>query len=53
LRFIDSNIFVYHMADDPQYGGVAARILERVEEGEEAATSTLVIAQVGSYLRRW
>ena len=52
MRFIDSNIFVYHMADDPTYGGVASRIIERIEKGEEAATSTLVISQVCSYLKR-
>lgn len=39
------------MAQDPRYGATATRILERIEEGEEAATSTLVIAQVCSYLR--
>jgi predicted nucleic acid-binding protein len=51
LRFVDSNVFIYHMAQDPRYGATATRILERIEEGEEAATSTLVIAQVCSYLR--
>jgi len=52
LRFIDSNIFVYHMAADPTYGEVASRIIERIEKGEEAATSTLVISQVCGYLKR-
>jgi len=51
LRFIDSNIFIYHMAQDPRYGEVASSIIKRVEEGEEAATSTLVIVQVCSYLK--
>jgi predicted nucleic acid-binding protein len=51
LRFVDSNVFVYHMAADPKYGGTVARILSRIEQGEEAATSTLVINQVVSYLK--
>ncbi|MFQ5950985.1 MAG: type II toxin-antitoxin system VapC family toxin, partial [Candidatus Geothermarchaeales archaeon] len=51
MRFVDSNVFIYHIAADPQYGGRARKILGRIEEGEEAATSTLVITQVCSYLR--
>jgi len=51
LRFVDSNIFVYHMAADPRYGETAARILSRIEQGEETATSTLVMNQVVSYLK--
>ena len=43
MRFIDSNVFVYHMAEDPRYGDTATEIIERIENGEEAATSTLVI----------
>ena len=48
---MDSNVFVYHLAADPRYGETAARILLRIEKGEEAATSTLVINQVVSYLK--
>jgi predicted nucleic acid-binding protein len=51
MRFVDSNVFVYHIAADPRYGETAARILSRIEQGEEAATSTLVINQVVSYLK--
>jgi len=51
LRFVDSNVFIYHMAQDPRYGETASRILRRIEEGEETATSTLVVAQVCGYLR--
>jgi len=39
------------MAEDPEYGDTASEIIRRVEEGEEAATSTLVISQVCSYLK--
>lgn len=52
MRFIDSNVFIYHLADDPEYGERASEILQKVESGSESAvTSTLVIAQVCSYLR--
>ncbi|MBS7650757.1 MAG: type II toxin-antitoxin system VapC family toxin [Candidatus Bathyarchaeia archaeon] len=51
MRFIDSNIFVYHMAEDPRYGEVAATIIKRIEDGEQVATSTLVISQVCGYLK--
>lgn len=51
MRFIDSNVFVYHLAGDPQYGKRATGILESVENGEETVTSTLAIAQVCGYLR--
>jgi predicted nucleic acid-binding protein len=39
------------MAEDPRYGDVATTIIRRIEEGEEAATSTLVISQVCGYLK--
>ena len=51
MKFVDANIFVYHMAGDPRYGDVAANIIERIEGGEKAVTSTLVISQVCGYLR--
>ncbi|MBS7638389.1 type II toxin-antitoxin system VapC family toxin [Candidatus Bathyarchaeota archaeon] len=51
MRFIDSNIFIYHLAADPRYGGRASEIIGRVEEGEPAVTSTLVLIQVCSYLK--
>jgi predicted nucleic acid-binding protein len=51
LRFVDSTVFVYHMAADPVYGNDATAILTRIEGGERAATSTLVASQVCAYLR--
>ena len=50
-RFVDSNVFVYHLADDPAYGGRARSILKGIQEGEEAVTSTLVISQVCGYIK--
>jgi len=39
------------MAGDPHHGEIASKIIERIEEGEETVTSTLVISQVCSYLK--
>jgi len=39
------------MAADPKYGRTANKILKRIEEGESAVTSTLVISQVSAYLK--
>jgi predicted nucleic acid-binding protein len=51
MRFIDSNVFIYHMASDPIYGPDAEAILRKVEAGEETVTSTLTIVQTCSYLK--
>lgn len=51
MRFIDSNVFVYHLAGDLKYGDRSTEILESVEKGEKAATSTIVLIQVCSYLK--
>ena len=52
MPFVDSNVFVYHLAADPIYGQTAKSLLEKIEGGEKCATSTLVIVQVCSYLKR-
>jgi predicted nucleic acid-binding protein len=51
MRFVDSNVFVYHLAADPTYGKTARNFMEKIETGEKSATSTLAIAQVCSYLK--
>lgn len=52
MRFVDANIFIYHLASDPKYGKVAKDILTRIQNGEESAlTSTIVVSQVSSYLK--
>lgn len=51
MCFIDSNMFVYHLAADPTYGQTAKNLLERIDTGEKAVTSTLVVAQVCGYLK--
>lgn len=46
VRFVDSNVFVYHIDRNPVFGEASHKILKRVEEGEEAVTSTLVLEEV-------
>ena len=45
-RFVDSNVFIYSVTGHPRFGEDARRILKRIEEGEEAVTSTLVLCEV-------
>ena len=51
MRFIDANIFVYHIAQDPRHGEAATAIIKNIEKGKDVATSTLVISQVCGYLK--
>ena len=44
--FLDTNIFIYALSDHPELGETSRRILQRVEEGEAALTSTLVLCEV-------
>lgn len=46
MRFVDTNIFVYSITDHPKFGEASTRILRRIEKGEEAATSTLVLCEI-------
>jgi predicted nucleic acid-binding protein len=45
-RFIDTNIFIYSATNHPKFGEKAKEILKRIEEGEGAVTSTLVLCEV-------
>ena len=45
-RFLDTNIFIYALTAHPKFGTTAKNILERIENGEEAVTSTLVLCEV-------
>jgi predicted nucleic acid-binding protein len=50
LRFVETNIFLYVITAHPEFGPRAKRILERIDSGEEAVTSSLVIAEVVAWL---
>ena len=41
-RFVDTNVFVYALTGHPKFGETARTILQRIEAGETALTSTLV-----------
>jgi predicted nucleic acid-binding protein len=49
-RFIDTNVFVYAITAHPRSGETAKRILQRIEKGESAVTSTLVLCEVALVL---
>ncbi len=58
MRYVDVNVFVYWLGDDPVFGDEATGIIERVDKGERAATSSLtpwlthvalVMAGAGNY----
>lgn len=44
--FVDTNVFIYALSDHPTLGQTSRRILQRIEDGEEAFTSTLVLCEV-------
>jgi predicted nucleic acid-binding protein len=46
MRFVDTNVFIYVITAHPAFGPAARWILERIEAGEEALTSTLVLCEV-------
>ncbi len=45
-RFVDTNIFIYTLTAHPHFGQTSKNILERIEKGEAAMTSTLVLCEV-------
>lgn len=45
-RFVDTNVFIYALTGHPEYGDTARDILNRIEKGEQACTSTLVLCEV-------
>jgi predicted nucleic acid-binding protein len=44
--FVDTNVFVYVLTGHPEFGKAAKNILERIEKGETAVTSTLVLCEI-------
>jgi len=41
VKYVDVNVFVYWLGDDRVFGDDATVIVERIEKGERAATSSL------------
>jgi predicted nucleic acid-binding protein len=50
LRFIETNVFLYVITAHPEFGPAAKAIFERIEKGESALTSSLVVAEVCAWL---
>jgi predicted nucleic acid-binding protein len=52
-RFVDSNVFICVLMNDPAHSKKALGILTRFEEGKETGwTSTLALSQVFSHLKK-
>lgn len=51
MRFVDANVFIYALIKSPRKDYLIARgVLKRIEEGEEAITSTAVAQEVVDWL---
>ena len=51
MRFVDANVFIYVLVKSPKKDyAIAKRILERIENGEETATSLAIIREVVDWL---
>jgi len=51
VRFVDANVFIYVLVKSPKKDyEISKRILERIENGEETATSLAVIQEVVDWL---
>lgn len=51
MRFVDANVFVYVLVKSPKKDyEISKRILERIEKGEETATSLAIIQEVVDWL---
>jgi predicted nucleic acid-binding protein len=51
MRFVDANVFIYILVKSPKEAyATSKQILKRIENGEEALTSTAVIQEVIDWL---
>ena len=51
MRFVDANVFIYVLVKSPQKDfETSKRILKRIENGEETATSLAIIQEVVDWL---
>ena len=51
MRFVDANVFIYQITQSPQKDyEISEQILQRIEKGEEAATSLPIIQEVIKWL---
>ncbi len=51
MRFVDANVFIYVLVKSPQEDyEISKGIFERIENGEETATSLAVIQEIIDWL---
>ncbi|MEM2305407.1 MAG: type II toxin-antitoxin system VapC family toxin [Candidatus Methanomethylicia archaeon] len=51
MRFVDANVFIYILVKSPKEDYLTSKsILKRIEDGEEAITSTSIIQEVVEWL---
>jgi len=51
MRFVDANVFIYILVKSPKEAyETSKRILQRIENGEEALTNTAIIQEVVDWL---
>jgi len=51
MRFVDTNVFIYVLIKSPKEDYLISKsILERIEDGEEAMTSTAIVQEVVDWL---
>ena len=50
MRFVDTNVFIYFFIKSPKDYETSYKILERIRNGEEAATSLAVIYEAVDWL---
>ncbi|MEM0373661.1 MAG: type II toxin-antitoxin system VapC family toxin [Sulfolobales archaeon] len=51
MRFVDANVFIYVLVKSPKEDYLTSKsILKRIEDGEEAITSTSIIQEVVEWL---
>ena len=42
MIFLDTNIFIYHLADDPHFGEMADKVFSLIEEGKLEAHASVI-----------
>lgn len=52
MRFVDTNVFIYHLAQDPAHSPTSTQIVRRIKAGEAAVTSTFVVSESCAFLAR-
>jgi len=43
MRYVDVNVLIYWLGNDPLFGDQATKIVEKIEKGERAVTSSLTL----------